>query len=101
MLTYAGMRVQVMQNLYLKDDSEALHPLLAEALLDMLALLVTELKMMSLNLFSRYAGTQFTCFTGTKVQILTLLPTDKPEPFAMPEMLCHSLLTLLVQKYKY
>jgi hypothetical protein len=30
MLAYAGMRVQVMQNLYLKDDSEALHPLLAD-----------------------------------------------------------------------
>ena len=69
-----------MQNLYLKDDTEALHPLLAEALWDMLALLVTELKMTSLNLFSRYA--------------------DKPEPFSMPEVLCHYWAPLLLVAFK-
>ncbi len=41
-------------------------------------------------------GTQFTCFTGTKVQILT--PGQKPGA-TLKKVL--SLLALLVQKYKY
>jgi hypothetical protein len=50
------------------------------------------------------AGTQFTCFTGTKVQILTLqlVPQARMEAndnIVYLEVL--SLLALLVQKYKY
>ncbi len=44
----------------------------------------------------RVSGAQFTCFTGTKVQILTL---DAAR--LMFECQVRSLLALLVQKYKY
>jgi hypothetical protein len=67
----------------------------------------------------RGGGTQFTCFTGTKVQILTLLPlqtTSRPMSLLLKLLLrllsqlqvklqvltlLLSLLALLVQKYKY
>jgi hypothetical protein len=41
--------------------------------------------------------THFTCFTGTKVQILTLLEGVQPRVAS----LVLTLLALLVQKYKY
>ncbi len=43
-------------------------------------------------------GTQFTCFSGTKVQILTLEDEEVLDEW-MREVL--SLLALLVYKYKY
>jgi hypothetical protein len=49
------------------------------------------------------AGTQFTCFTGTKVQILSIAANWPPgeSSHAWPPLLVLSLLALLVQKCKY
>jgi hypothetical protein len=48
------------------------------------------------------SGAQFTCFTGTTVQILTeLVEADFVDNSACVELIEISLLALLVQQYKY
>ena len=51
-----------------------------------------------LPLALRYAGAQFTGFTGTKVQIMT---SDTSASAAATPAQVLSLLAFLVQKYKY
>ena len=46
-------------------------------------------------------GTQFTCFTGTKVRSLLALLVQKKERSEKATLQVRSLLALLVQKYKY
>jgi hypothetical protein len=46
-------------------------------------------------------GTQFTCFTGTKVRSLLALLVQKKERSEEATLTVRSLLALLVQKYKY
>ncbi len=56
--------------------------------------------MAALDALTTPAKPHFTCFTGTKVQILTLLPDD--EDMAVLDALTNlALLALLIQKYIY
>ena len=71
--------LQIFKSLYLKDEASKPHPLLEEALWDMMAYLVAQLKATSLDSFSRYA---------TK------------DAYALPEQLCHYWAPLLLAAFR-
>jgi len=74
-----SLTLQIMKSLYLKDDSAKPHPLLGEALWDMITFLVDELKSAPVDSFSRYVVN---------------------EPFALPELLCHFWAPMLTAAFK-
>ena len=76
-----ALTLQIMKNLYLKDDSQKPHPLLFECLWDMIEYLVDELKAASLDEFSRY--------------------NTKRSPWALPEQLCHFWAPMLLAAFKH
>ena len=76
-----ALTLQIMKNLYLKDDSQKPHPLLIESLWDMIEYLVAELKATELDVFSRY--------------------NTKRGPWAVPEQLCHFWAPMLLAAFKH